>query len=362
MALRIAIIGGGWYGCHIATSMLALGFEVKLFEQHNRLLHEASGNNQFRLHLGFHYARHHGTRIQSRDGYMRFMERYAGLSREIPQNIYAVPHEDSLIDWQTYKLIMTSTGLDYREVENTTADLRQMDGVMMVDERVLLTQRTRNYFSDLLGKALVLNHKVTSIIDFEKYVEVDGEIYDFLIDATWGHEEKLPIKSFYEPTMLLYYEGEANMPAITMVDGPLCSIYPTEDPTVYTLSSVPHTPIGQFDSAVAARAARDSVDSALVAKKIDLMEAQVSKYVHEFRGKYRFLAPQLSIKTKPTGRFDDRSCGVYRNGRTFNVMSGKIDTIFFAVERILSFIQSISNQEIKDEASSLKREIMNSRG
>jgi hypothetical protein len=358
MTSKIAIIGGGWYGCHVATSLAALGFEVRLFEQHNRLLHEASGNNQFRLHLGFHYARHHGTRIQSRDGYSRFMERYSGLSREIAENIYAVPHEDSLIDWQTYKLVMTSTGLNYREVSPTAAGLTRMDGVMMVDERVLLIERSRNYFKALLGDSLSLGTRVDSVMDHGTYVEVDGEKYDFVVDATWGHHKKLPIKTFYEPTLLLYYEGDVNLPAITMVDGPLCSVYPTEDPNIYTLSSVPHTPLGTCETAQEARQRRDEVNGELVRAKVDLMETQVSKYLPDFKSRYKFMGPQLAIKTKPVGAFDDRSCGVYRDGRIFNVMSGKIDTIFVASERIISFIQSFSTQQAEDDFSTLKQNIL----
>ena len=86
-------------------------------------MHEASGNNQFRLHLGFHYPRHYGTRAQSRDGFMRFVERYPQLSREVNENIYAVPREDSLVDFATYRLIMTSSGIDFREVRETSVFL-----------------------------------------------------------------------------------------------------------------------------------------------------------------------------------------------------------------------------------------------
>lgn len=358
MTSRVAVIGGGWYGCHIATSLMALGLEVRLFEQHGRLLHEASGNNQFRLHLGFHYARHHGTRIQSRDGYNRFMERYSGLSREIAENIYAVPHEDSLIDWQTYKLIMTSTGLNYREVSPMSVGLHHMDGVMMVDERVLLIEKSRNYFKALLGNSLTLSSRVDSIVDKGGHVEVDGEVYDFVVDATWGHKERLPVNVFYEPTLLLYYEGNVDQPAITMVDGPLCSIYPTEDVNIYTLSSVPYTPVGTCQTSQDARRMRDSVDSSLVNAKRELMEAQISRYVPDFGDRYKFLGPQLAIKTKPVGKFDDRSCGVYQDGRIFNVMSGKIDTIFVASERILSFIQSFSTKSAEDSFSPLKQEIL----
>lgn len=55
---------------------------------------------------------------------------------------------------------------------------------------------------------------------------------------------------------------------------------------------------------------------------------------------FRFVGPQLSIKTKPVGTFDDGSCHVLQNGRVFTVLSGKIDKIFFAVERILSLVEA----------------------
>ena len=118
MALSFAVVGGGWYGCHIATAFRSLGFDVTIFEQQSRLMHLASGNNQFRLHMGFHYPRHYGTRMQSRDGFSRFIERYPSLSRPIAQNIYAVPRGDSLIDFITYKLIMTSSGIEFTEISD----------------------------------------------------------------------------------------------------------------------------------------------------------------------------------------------------------------------------------------------------
>ena len=80
MAFRIADVGGGWYGCHIGLALQSLHMDVQIYEKTSRPFHLASGNNQFRLHQGFHYARHHGTRVQSRDGFIRFMERVSLLT------------------------------------------------------------------------------------------------------------------------------------------------------------------------------------------------------------------------------------------------------------------------------------------
>lgn len=362
MSLSFAIIGGGWYGCHIAVSFRALGFNVTVFEQNHRLLHLASGNNQFRLHIGFHYPRHYTTRRQSRDGFSRFVERYPALSRPVSQNIYAVSHNDLLIDFLTYKLIMTSSGIEFSELTATPSVLANVEGCLQVPERVLLLDRARRFFDERLGPFVVLEHRVELIEEREDSVRVDGRRFDFVVDATWGHFGRPPIDLYYEPTLLGYYEANTEFPAVTLVDGPLCSVYPTEDPSLYTLSSVPHTPLGRFDTSAAARAALDSVGRDVIERKVALMQEQITRYVPNFHDVFRFVGPQLSIKTKPIGRFDDRSCYVFKNGRVFSVMSGKIDTIFFAVDRILSLIELMPDEPPPAPGGTLKDEVMGTAG
>ena len=340
MQFKVGIVGGGWYGCHLASSLASLGFEVKLFERHIRLMHEASGNNQFRLHLGFHYARHHGTRLQSRDGFQRFIERYPTLSADVAENIYCVPRQSSLIDFSTYKLIMAASGIDFIEMNAPPDLLRNVEGAMLTRERVLLLDRARQFFEKRLEGSLALDTEVRSLHSDNTGVTINGQRFDYAIDASWGHFRKLPIDVFYEPTMLLYYEAMKMMPAVTLVDGPLCSIYPTEDAQIYTLSSVAHTPLGRYASGGEARARLASVGKDLVLAKRMAMEDQISINVPAFRELFKFVGVQLSIKTKPIGQFDDRSCYVFQDGRVFSIMSGKIDTIFFATERVLSMIEA----------------------
>ena len=355
------IIGGGWYGCHVANSLQALGFRVRLFEQHDRLLHEASGNNQFRLHLGFHYARHAGTRIQSRDGYSRFVERYPDLSRSVPDNVYAVPTRESLIDYDTYRIIMTANGVHFTEGAPPGVTLTNVQGVMSTPERVLLLAKARAYFEAQLKDVLRLGHKVGRIDEQDRSVSIDGERFDFVVDATWGHYTTPDVPVLYEPTLLLYYEGPPDFPAVTLVDGPLCSVYPTEAPGLFTLSSVPHTPLGQYATSAEARAVRDGTDAATIAERRALMERQIALYLPTFPELFRFAGPQLAIKTKPLGAHDDRTCHVSRRGRVFSVMSGKIDTVFFATERILSLIEAVQTDPAEEVRSSLRGDIASTR-
>ena len=67
------------------------------------------------------------------------------------------------------------------------------------------------------------------------------------------------------------------------------------------------------------------------------------KYLPDFKDRFRFIDPQLSIKTKLSGVSDDRSCYVTKTGRVISVFAGKIDSIFFAVTKVL---QSINTHKI----------------
>jgi len=341
--MKIAIAGAGWYGCHIGAFLQQIGFEVAIFERSGAVFTGASGKNQNRLHLGFHYARDYTTRFQSRDGFSRFIERYPGLSETINSNIYAVPRGDSLIDFRTYKSIMASSGIEFEESDMSRPEavgLTRLAGLINTDERVVSTSKAARFFGRHLQPVLRFNTNLmtSDICQRDDCVEVEGERFDYLIDATWGKLTVPNIDVYYEPTLLLYYRTTRPDWALTMVDGPLCSIYPTDEPGVVTLSSVPHTPLGRFKSSAEAEAVQESVGQDLIAQKRALFENQVRTYYPDYLDAFSYEAPQLSMKTKPVGAEDNRACYVFRNRRIFSIMSGKIDTIFVAAERIISAI------------------------
>jgi len=353
MQAKIAIIGAGWYGCHLGMMLDAMGCDINIFEKNSDVLKEASGNNQFRLHLGFHYARNHRTRVQSRDGYARFTERYPTLSRPIENNLYVVPKFDSLVDYDTYRLVMIASGIYFQELRQGEwpSYLKDVDGVIKVDEHVLLTTKARLHFKDKLSGKIRLNTKVNEIEHLSNGALINGEHFDFVIDATWGHLRGIDYDCFYEPTLLLYYryKGEGEYPAITMVDGQLCSIYPTEEPGVYTVSSVIHTPLGQFATSEEAKQKLHDFSEIELQEKIALMEEHVSKFVPDFSESFEYCSPQYNIKTKLLGMHDDRSCYVKTDDRMISVFSGKIDTIFFAAQQVCDYLERYVHGDVKKE-------------
>jgi hypothetical protein len=326
--------------------LLAHDVEVDVYEKNDRLFTEASGNNQFRLHQGLHYPRSALTRHQSRDGYHRFVERYPKLSRAVQDNIYLVPRDTSLIDFDTYFSIMLSSGIAVEKVPLGTLehlDASRFEGALRCDERVVLTARAREHFMQRLDGAVRLNQPVLNATTGDNWVSVNGQRYDYFIDATWGAIEETRIQGtsvFYEPTLLLYYRYRAgalgeHFPAVTLVDGSLWSIYPTDDADIYTLSSVTHTPLGECRTKADAYALLAGVDCEQVRARRSLMEQQVRPFLPAFSDLFEFVGPQFAVKTKPTGLADNRACSVEFHGRQVRVLSGKIDTIFFATDRVL---------------------------
>jgi hypothetical protein len=255
-------------------------------------------------------------------------------------------------------MIMASSGIEFTEFPQALDFLSNVSGAVLAKERVLMIRHARDYFESELGQMLNLNTEVTSFHAGQSYVEVNGERFDFLIDATWGHFASIPRQLYFEPTILLYYEAFAPHPAVTLVDGPLCSVYPTEDPSIFTLSSVEYTPLGGYSSATEARARLNEVDAATIAEKQALMERQITKYLPTFKDNFRFSGVQFAIKTKPVGMSDDRSCAVYRNERVFSVLSGKIDTIFFATERILSLLEDSRSGQPQQKRFAIREDIV----
>lgn len=339
--MKIAIAGAGWYGCHLAMTIQNDVNEITIFEKNNEIFAEASGNNQFRLHQGLHYARSSLTRLQSRDGYLRFCERYPHLSGEVNNNLYIVPKLKSLIDFDTYFSIMFSSGISIEKLSLDNLnylDKEKVQGLIRCNEKVLLNKKAKLFFEKNLNKVIRYNTRVIEYSQQDGKVFVNGEEFDYFIDATWGAIDSFK-DVFYETTILLYYTANvSDFSAITLVDGDLWSIYPTDVPNQFTLSSVTHTPIGIFSSKELAYNSMSALSNIEIERKRMLMEEEVKEYFPNFEKCFTYNSPQLSIKTKHVGKTDDRHAVVFRNQKVFSICSGKVDNIFQASDYILGQI------------------------
>ena len=335
--MKIAIVGAGWYGCHIARELVRRGVECAVFERHGDVMQEASAVNQSRLHLGFHYPRSHITRVQSIRGFRQFLQEYPSLSGPVESNVYGVCNRHSMLDFETYSFIMRASGLDFEIVNPARYGVRNVEGAMLCPERHLKLNEAKKLFTSELKDVLRLATPVAKLVEEGEGYRIEGEHFTHVIDATWSQLTPAPIPVYYEPAMLLLYRCKASplTPAVTVMDGDLYSIYPFDDHGVYTLSGVSETSLGKYGSAADAWARIRTLDPAEVERLRRLMETGMAWYYPAFCEEFTYLRPIMAVKTKPVVRSDDRACYVRREGNLFSVLSGKIDTIFEASSIIL---------------------------
>lgn len=247
--MKVLVVGGGWYGLHIAATLLSEGHEVEIWEAEEEVLRGASRQNQLRLHQGFHYLRSHVTRAQALSGFGRFMANYGFLTREVNGNLYTVSERESLLDAQTCHQIMHAEGMNFREVPvEDLAFLRGVSSAWFCDERLIIPSSSRDYFMNLLGTKIKLGRLVEWRGSWEETFETVLGEFDWFIDATYKSLTPPQVSLVYEATLLGSVSLSRSLPnAITMTDGPLFSIYPT-DQAESSVSHVSHSILGQFST------------------------------------------------------------------------------------------------------------------
>ena len=322
--MKIAIIGGGWVGCHLAYKLKG-NHNVTLFDKNNLLFTETSYNNQNRLHLGFHYARNNKTRQMCKNTFNQFMCDYGFLTKEVPNNLYCVPNTKSVIDYVTYLQI-------FREFDKELSDIKfeDVEGCVNTNERHIDFDKAHKFF----------NHELKNIttninIDKKELGRISKE-YDLVINATNNHIKHSTCKnSFYELTISLLYKKikHTNFDALTMVDGEFFSIYPYKD-DIYTLTDVEHTPIKKFSSVRKLKNYIKTINQDLVNKKMILMEKKVKHYLPDFLLHYEYSGYFLSTKSKIVSTSDERYPVISKDGNVINCFTGKIQGIYIIEKHI----------------------------
>eukprot|EP00887_Chlorella_sp_A99_P006022 scaffold27.g6022.t1 len=362
--MRIAVIGGGWYGCHIGSELIRLGHEVVIYEKSPELFAGSSGYNQFRLHLGFHYPRSSKTRHQIVAAYERFLSKYPHLFFPVTTNVYGISLGDSIMDFQTYKTVMQhdGPGVEFEEIDPASIGLTGLEGALVCREGALLAQEPKRFFSSLLREHVRFNHCVESVrtlSDNEGWpsgVEVDGVAYDWCIDCTYGQLlNHCQGEIRYEVCLTLVYKRKDKNVlhmhhAFTIMDGPFTSLFPCfedyADATgdlnrLHTLTHVQHTHLKRFDNFAEAQAYVAAFTEADAQQMRPLFEEGILHYLPTFLRDYTYHDYFLSYKTKTTGGADSRETVCSTQGRVISVMSGKVNTIFLAEDYVMDAINEV---------------------
>ena len=351
--MKIAIIGGGFYGSYIANR-LSKKYKITIFEKNSSILSEAAKYNQYRLHQGFHYPRSNETIKQTVDGYIKFKKEFKRYLY-FPEDNYYLIHKKSLIDFKQYKKSFSKKfkfSIINPNLIKYLKNPKDYLGAVNTNEGVILL--------DKLLPRLKLNLKKKCTIKLNTYVRnIDannGEIelvnkkkfrFDYIINCTYtnpnlGLKKDNQYNIKYELAALVIPKIKIkNIPGITIMDGSFVSLYPRNMES-FSISSVKFTPVKKFSKLLNAKLYLRKI------KKKTFQNKVKKKIITDFQ-KYINLEVNLSnskvdfaIKTKFKKDTNDiRTANIKYNNRVASVMSGKLDAAPAIYEELLNYIKKI---------------------
>jgi hypothetical protein len=328
--VRVRVLGGGWYGCHLATWLLGEGHDVELHEIAERLFDGASGGNPARLHQGFHYPRSRLTRAACQDHAQAFMAAYGHLTRAVPVNLYAVAAGESLVDFGAY--LEAIADIPHLVVNPVEFGLRNCEGAVMTGERHIVIDQARAYFeAKLEGHVRLLQHAA----------DVDDPAWDLTLDCTFCANDAEAIDR-YEPCVTAMVDGPTER-AVTIMDGPFPSLYPWNPQRgLSSITSALHTPFSKtcrtYDEA---RQILWGLAHDAIRQRCELMRHQLALYWPDSE-RYDLVSHHLAIRAMPKSGADARLVDVVPVGdKALRVRAGKIDAVFRAQQLVDEVIRCL---------------------
>ena len=287
MRKKIAIIGAGWFGCHIASEILKLKkYDIKIFDRNNQIFDGASSNNQNRLHLGFHYPRSKITRTQSKNGYKKFLKEYPFLCKRIKNNIYSIAEsKNTKIDFETFLQIMRAENLNFKIINEKIFGLKNISGSIITKEMLIDVEKSKKYFYKKLKSYLSLNNEINKIRKVEKKFIIDNDAFDYVFNCTYYQKfVQDPVGVFYEVTTSLIYKCSKNFPALTLMDGPFFTIYPLKK-NYFNIYSVVHSRFGESKKINKCEKTLIKIrkNKSFLNNKRSLIEKQISNFYPNFK-------------------------------------------------------------------------------
>ena len=347
----ICIIGGGFYGCYIAKKINEnyKNVQVEIFEKNSDLLSEAGKNNQYRLHLGFHYPRSFQTIKQTQEGSKIFIKEFKNFVSRPKKNIYLI-HKKSLIKFTSYKKIFRRLKIRFKEINlnkiKFLKDNKMYQGAINTNEQVILLDKLVPNLKKYVKKKCKINFNN----EIKNINSKSGEIcdskrklkkFDYIINTTYtnpnlGLKKKYKIK--YEIAGMVKIKNTLKDTAVTIMDGPFVSLYPRNNKEA-SISSVKYTPIKKFRklSSLKKYLKFANKNKKSVEKKIINHSKKFFNNKIKIFNKGLILAPKVKVLND---KLSESVSLVKKNNRTLSVLCGKLDAAPLVYRKIENLVKT----------------------
>jgi len=247
MTLKVAVVGGGVFGCVAAVDLAAAGNSVTLFEREETLLTGSSSINTGRVHLGYHYPRDFETARQSKIGSAGFLTRFESAIRNNFQNYYGIPRTGSKTSRENFEEFTSLLDLPLEAVEppphlvEMGLDPSGLQGFWAAGEAVFdVTEFKHTILQELFreGVAITYGSEVSGLENLSnglwRVCWASGfDDFDVIVLATYGTDafarriRKGQVEERkYQTTLTLEVGGLPSVVGLTLIDGDFFTVLP----------------------------------------------------------------------------------------------------------------------------------------
>ena len=363
------VVGGGFYGAHIAAFLARRLPSVALLEREPSLLTRASYNNQARVHGRYHYPRSILTSLRSRRNYPRFLADFPDAIDRSFTKLYAVARRQSKVTAGQFAEFCHRIGAPLKPaakamVARFDADL--VEAVFEVEEsafdaRALAVAVQASMASAGVQVCMGTTARAVSPGGARRLCVRWGEAPGECTDADWVvactyaglndllADSGLPLVPLvHELTEIALVEAPAALKGlgVTVMDGPFWSAMPFPAAGVHSLLHVRYTPHARcHDDGVDCHPVRgDDVMRRLPGSQAPHMQRDAARYLPELAAA-RYLRSLWEVKTiLPRSDVDDSrpilARAVAGAPGLVTVLGAKIDSVYDVEEALTGMVDS----------------------
>lgn len=355
----IVIIGGGFYGCYLASHFAGKGQRVLICEMSSAVMHRASAVNQARVHSGFHYPRSYVTALRSLQNHQRFIQDFQLAICQDFEMLYAIARHGTKVSSERFYGMFSSMNAPIRKASSTQQaifDPDRVDGVFSCTEYAFDYEKLRDIQLTRmvdLPVEISFNTKVTHIAQNGQQdikVSVAGgrsvscaQVFNVsysMLNSVLRASGIAPVALKHELVEIALVDRPSYLTGlgVTVMDGPFFSMMPWPAARAYSLTHVRHTPHFSWTDEISSKDAYSFAEDLPATTRWKHMAAAAMQF-YASKELIRWRRSLFDIKTVPTKNEGDdgRPILLVRHGEVpglFSVLGSKIDNVYDLIEAL----------------------------